>query len=153
MKKIDDLTFYTMLNVLQSGIWLLNDLETYLRPLNMSQARLSILLSIDNSTDGMISPKELAKTTGKSKPGITRIIDKLSEDGFISIEHSDVDGRRKKLCLTENGRELLGKIVPEYNLRIIKMSSNLSKEEKQILNKLLGKINFIEKDRTLWGAP
>ena len=150
MKKIDELTFYTMLNVLQSGIWLLNDLETYLRPLNMSQARLSVLLSIDNSSDGIISPKELAKITGKSRPGITRIIDKLSGDGFISMKHNHVDGRSKQLCLTKKGKGLLSKIIPEYNVRIMNMSSKLTNEEKRILNTLLGKINFLENDRTLW---
>ncbi len=139
-----------MLNVLKSGIWLLNDLETYLRPLNMSQARLSILLYIENSAEGIISPKDLAKLTGKSKPGITRMMDKLFENGFISIKQDDVDGRKKKLCLTKKGKELMGKIIPEYNLRIMEMSLNLTNEEKQTLNKLLGKINFLEKDKTLW---
>ena len=44
----------------------------------------------------------------------------------------------------------MGKIIPEYNLRIMEMSLNLTNEEKQTLNKLLGKINFLEKDKTLW---
>ncbi len=139
-----------MLNLLKSGIWLLNDLETYLRPLNMSQARLSILLYIENSSEGIISPKDLAKLTGKSKPGITRMMDKLFENGFISIKQDDVDGRKKKLCLTKKGKQLMGKIIPEYNLRIMEMSLNLTNEEKQTLNKLLGKIKFLEKDKTLW---
>ena len=139
-----------MLNLLKSGIWLLNDLETYLRPLNMSQARLSILLYIENSAEGIINPKDLAKLTGKSKPGITRMMDKLFENGFISIKQDDVDGRKKKLCLTKKGKQLMGKIIPEYNLRIMEMSLNLTNEEKQTLNKLLGKINFLEKDKTLW---
>ena len=95
-----------MLNLLKSGIWLLNDLETYLRPLNMSQARLSILLYIENSAEGIISPKDLAKLTGKSKPGITRMMDKLFENGFISIKQDDVDGRKKKLCLTKKESNL-----------------------------------------------
>lgn len=150
MEKLDDLTFNTMLNILQSGIWLLNDLETYLRPLNMSQARLSIMLTIQNSENGDINPNTIAKITGKSKAGITRTIIKLSEDGLISILPDNIDGRSKKLSLTAKGNEYLKKIIPEYNIRLIEMSSRFTNEDKKMLNILLSKINFLDNEKQLW---
>lgn len=150
MEKLDDLTFNTMLNILQSGIWLLNDLETYLRPLNMSQARLSIMLTIQNSENGDINPNTIAKITGKSKAGITRTIIKLSEDRLISIFPDNLDGRSKRLILTSKGKEYLNKIIPEYNKRLIEMSSRFSSEDKKMLNILLSKINFLDNEKQLW---
>ncbi len=150
MKKLDDLTFNTMLNVLQSGIWLLNDLETYLRPLGMSQARLTILLTIQNSEDGLVNPNTIAQITGKSKAGITRIMQKLSEDKLIVISKDNVDGRSKKLSLTKKALEYLDKIIPEYNERLLEMSSNFSSEDKKALNSLLNKINFLDAKKKLW---
>ena len=147
--KIDDMTFTAMYSVLQSGMWLLNDLETYLRPLKMSQAKLSILLAITASKEGIVSPHEIARITGKSRPGITRIIEKLSEEGFIAINRDYQDGRRKKLSLTVEGEDLLNRIIPEYNLRIINMSSKLTEQEKSQLIKILGKINFLDKEKRI----
>ena len=50
---MNDLTFSAMYAVLQSGMWLLNDLEAYLRPLGLSQARLTILLNLSAAKDGL----------------------------------------------------------------------------------------------------
>ena len=151
MGKLDDLTFNTMLSVLQSGMWLLNDLETYLRPLDMSQARLSILLAITETSDGIISPKDIARITGKSRPAITRTIDSLSERGLLSINRDFEDGRRKKLTLTVKGQELLNTLIPTYNQRILAMCSRFTEEEKLLLGKLLGKINFLHKKENSQG--
>lgn len=150
MKRLDDLTFNTMLNVLQSGIWLLNDFETYLRPFNMSQARFAILLTLQHSETGEINPNEMAKITGKSKAGIARIIQKLSEDNLIVTSKDSCDGRGKKISLTSKGSALLKDIIPDYNQRISDMGSNLSPDEKKTLNNLLNKINFLDKEKKLW---
>lgn len=149
MRKIDDLTFTAMYSVLQSGMWLLNDFESYLRPLDLSQARFTILLAINESVDGIISPNEIARITGKSRPAITRMIEKLSGNNLLSINKNFHDGRRKKLALTEKGQTLLNQIIPEYNRRVLAMSSGFTDEEKHQLIKLLGKINFLDKEKRI----
>ncbi len=146
---IDDLTFSTMYNIMQSGMWLLNDLEHYLRPFNMSHARLTVLLMLKESNRREIRPKDIAKITGKSKPAITRMVEKLLHDGLISIDQDELDGRVKKLSLTSEGNSLLKRIIPEYNKRIIKMSSSLSNNDKLQINTLLKKVNYLDDERTL----
>lgn len=146
---IDDLTFNAMYSVLQSGMWLLNDLETFLRPYDLSQARLSILLAIQESEEGNINPNVIAGITGKSRPAITRTIEKLSKDGLIAVEQDLADGRGKKLRLTAASEELLEEIVPEYNKRICEMSSSFSESDKEQLISLLKKINFLDKEKVL----
>ncbi len=140
VEKIDDLTFAALFQVLQSGMGLLNDLESYLRPLGMSQARLSLLLAITETEEGFVSPHEIAAITGKSRPGITRMIDKLEEDGLISVNRNYLDRRRKQLALTGRGEALLNRIVPEYNERLLALSAPFTDSEKRELIRLLGKI-------------
>ena len=144
---IDDLTFSTMYNIMQSGMWLLNDLENYLRPLNMSHARLTVLLMLKESNRREIRPKDIAKITGKSKPAITRMVEKLLHDGLISIDQDELDGRVKKLSLTGEGNSLLKRIVPEYNKRILKMSSSLSNYDKLQIKTLLKKVNYLDDEK------
>lgn len=147
--KLDDLTFSAMYNIMQSGMWILNDLETYLRPLGMSQARLTVLLMLQEESGRILKAKDIAKTTGKSRPAITRMIEKLSEEGLVLVDEDDIDGRVKRLMLSEAGMQLLEKIVPEYNERVRIMSAKLSIEDKQQLNILLGKISFFDAEKVL----
>ncbi len=115
----------------------------------MSQARLTVLLMLENSKDPMINPKDIARITGKSRPAVTRMIEKLSQDGLLSIHQDTFDGRSKMLRLTEVGKNVLQKIIPKYNARVIRMSSSLTDVEKQQINILLRKINFIDSKKVL----
>lgn len=146
---MDDLTFFSMYNVMQSGMWLLNDLESYLRKYDFSQARLVILLNLKESADGSINPAEIARITGKSRPAVSRMIEKLIADGLIISAINRMDGRSKKLKITEQGQEFLDKIIPEYNKRILAMAERLNTEEKKNLIRLLCKINFLDESKIL----
>ncbi len=149
MEKLDDLTFTAIFGILQSGMWLLNDLETYLKPFGLSQARLSILLAIEESADGMISPHEIAKITGKSRPGITRMIERLEKDGLLSIHLNTSDGRMKHLSMTLKGRGLLERINPEYSKHILEMGKQLTDNDKEQLITLLEKLDFLDAEKCL----
>ena len=146
---LDDLTFRSMYGVLQGGMWLLNDLENYLRPFNMSQGRLSILLSLQDSKDGMIHPAGIAALTGKSRPTVSKMISRLVEDNYVQYRSDDSDGRSKRSELTEKGRSLLGSIVPGYNQRVRQMVSNISAHEKRMLIQIISKIDFLDPEKVL----
>ncbi len=147
--ELDDLTFFSMLSLLQGGMWLLNDLENYLKPFGLSQGRLSILLEITESQGGIVSPGDLARQTGKSRPTVTRMIERLDKDGLITV-HSDNDDRRSKiLSLTDKATNLLEEVIPVYNERIRLMSVALNDGDKRQLMALISKIDFFDKDRII----
>jgi len=50
--------------------------------------------------------RELCCATGKDKPGITRIIDKLEQLGYVERIDDSIDRRMKLVQLTETGRAL-----------------------------------------------
>lgn len=141
-KAIDDLTFYSMLSILQGGMWLLNDLENYLDPYNLSHGRFSIMLAVLHSDGTPLSPSKLASDLGKSKPTITKMIDKLRDEELIVKTQSPTDKRERFLKLTHKGEELLNRIIPGYNERIIGMSASLSKLDKTALLDIISKIDF-----------
>ena len=148
-QELDNLTFYSMLSVLQGGMWLLNDIEEYLRPYDMSHGRFSILISILGSADGHRHPIELARVLGRSKPTIARMIDRLEKDGYVQIGMVPGDQRKKRLSLTESAYKLLADVVPDYNKRISIMGRGLSDEEKYQLMILVSKINFLDPLKTI----
>jgi DNA-binding MarR family transcriptional regulator len=146
---LDNLTFYSILGVLQSGMWLLNDIEEFLKQYNISHGRFSILLIILEKKEQPLQAKEVAQKLGKSRPTITNMINKLHKDGFITITHDKRDGRAKILSLTGKAVDFLNLCIPEYNKRIVAMSIDLSNEEKSQLMNILAKINFLDNTKKI----
>jgi len=147
--KLDDLTFNSMFAILQGGMWLLNDIEEYLRPFDMSQGRLSTLLSILDSTDGRIQPAEIALMTGKSRPTVSKMISRLVKDGYVRQLAHELDARGKRLEMTPKGKSLLESIVPGYDGRLRRMAKSLSSQDKREIIKLLAKIDFLDSKKNL----
>lgn len=50
---------------------------------------------------------DLARAVGVSAPSLTRLLDRLMEDGCVERRVSDADRRRVDVCLTEAGRRMV----------------------------------------------
>lgn len=146
---LDDVTFYSILGVLQGGMWLLNDIEEFLKQYNISHGRFSILLIILEAKDHPIQAKEIAQRLGKSKPTIKKMIDKLYQDNYITITQDKRDSRAKLLALTGKAVGFLNISIPEYNKRLTLMGAELSHDEKKQLMTLLAKINFLDPSKKI----
>jgi DNA-binding MarR family transcriptional regulator len=145
----DDLTFYSLLAVLQSGMWLLSDIENYLRRYKLSHGRFSILLSLVESAQSTLAGIELATILGVSKPTITRMLGRLIEDRYLTCTADESDRRRKKYLLTRKATTLLEKIIPGYLRRLGVISGNLSENDKHRLIEILSRMNFLDPRKTI----
>jgi len=142
--RVDDLTFYALLSVLQGGMWLLNDIEDFLKPYGISHGRFSILLALLQSADQALISREIAVLLGKSKPTVARMLERLASDGLIRLHGDSADGRKKRITLTAKATALLGRIVPAYNSRIASMSRDLTATDKRSLMRIIAKIDFLD---------
>ena len=140
----DDLNFYAMLGVLQSGMWLQSDIESYLGSYGLSQGRFSILLSLTNPEHNGLIGNELATQLGVAKPTIARMIQKLLDEDYLTFSSEPRDLRAKKYSLTRKAKDLLHRIIPGYLLRLRVMSAGLTDTDKQDLISLLSRINFLD---------
>lgn len=147
--RIDDLTFYSMLAVLQGGMWLLNDIEEFLKTYGISHGRFSILLALQQSTDEAMISREIAVILGKSKPTVARMLERLASDGLIRLHGDRTDGRKKRIGLTPKATALLGRIIPEYNKRIARMSRGLTAEDKRRLMRTIARIDFLDPSKAI----
>lgn len=140
--KVDDFTFETLLSIYSLGTEMQNDIERHLLKFNISHGRFSILLTMYKKLNEWISPSYLATELKKKKPTITGMIKKLQDEGLVVFINNNKDARGKLYKLSNKGYKLLGKIIPEYNNRIIKMGENLTNDEKKQLQNLLKKIKI-----------
>jgi len=145
----DEITFYSLLAVLQSGMWLLSDIERYLSRYKLSHGRFSILLSLVESAHSTLAGVELATILGVSKPTITRMIGRLVGDGYLTCSADESDLRRKKYLLTKKATTLLEKIVPGYLRRLGVISGTLTEIDKHRLVEILSRLNFLDPRKTI----
>lgn len=78
-----------------------------LLPFGLNYAELATIGMLRTSPpDLQCSPTELRSLVGQTSAGMTRILDKLEEEGFVRrIEHAE-DGRRVDIVLTPRGARI-----------------------------------------------
>lgn len=84
-------------------------LNERLRPLGLSQARWMVLLHLSKRGDGVVQ-KELAEWLGIEGPTLVRILDRMTEDGWIERRESPTDRRAKTVHLTQQSCAIIKQI-------------------------------------------
>jgi len=145
----DDLNFYSLVSIVQCGMWLQDDIEKYLSRYGLSYGRFSILLSILGSEARWLNGNEVAHVVGISKATVSKMVKKLLEEGLLEIKKENSDSRENEYYISTKGKKLLDKIIPGYLERMRIIGSNITIDEKKHLLKILNKVNFIGSKYTL----
>lgn len=85
-------------------------LNERLRPLGLSQSRWMVLLLLSKRGDGIMQ-KELAEWLSIECPTLVRLLDRMTEDGWIERRDSATDRRAKTVHLTEQAHAIISKIT------------------------------------------
>lgn len=117
--------------------------------MKMSDSEMLILYTICNEGNGCLL-SEVYKTSGISKQTINSAVRKLEKEEIVYLKN--VDGRSKKIFLTEKGQcEMQGKV-----LRIIELENTIfgswTEEEQELYVELTQRFesSFREKLKKLW---
>jgi len=84
-------------------------LDERLRPLGLSQARWMVLLNLSKRGDGVVQ-KELAEWLNIEGPTLVRLLDRMTEDGWIERRESAKDRRAKTVHLTKRACTIIKEI-------------------------------------------
>lgn len=108
-----------------------------------SQARFLVLILLSGHMPDCgcsRTPAELADMTCCTRATMTGIIDTLERDGMVRRAPSPEDRRMMRVTITDSGRNVLERIMPENFARISRFMGVLDDQEKRTLIQLLGKI-------------
>ena len=97
-----------------------------------------LMTQIDQKPD--VSQVELAELLFKDVASITRMIELLVIEGFVTREENKNDRRKKDLKITKKGKKILDLAKPIIIKNRETAQKNLSEEEKETLFILLNKI-------------
>lgn len=115
------------------------DLHNKLVDSDITWPQFHALYHIGEDEEG-ISANELAKKLNCNASNMTGLIDRMIENNWVYREQSGQDRRVWFIKLTDEGKELREKLIPEHHRNIENYMSVLSDEELTTLKRLLEKL-------------
>lgn len=94
------------------------------------------------------SQKEIAASTYKDTPTLTRIIDLMTDKGLVERRIHKEDRRKFGIYLTDNGRKMVDKVIPLESLIRQKGLEGMDEKELKGLQTMLSNLfeNFEEEE-------
>ena len=108
----------------------------HLRCWNISIAQFDVLAKV-GAAEGL-TQQELANSLLVTKGNVCQLLDRMESSGLLVRKQ---DGRANRIYLTEQGRTLRDKVVPEHERLISELFSGLTPEERRQLVRLLRKLD------------
>lgn len=96
---------------------------------NVSLSSFEVLLFLQDAPERKMQMSELADSVLLTRSGLTRLVDRLEAQGYITRQQSDVDGRSLFAVITPEGRRVTKKIRRTANAWILELFRELSEED------------------------
>jgi MarR family transcriptional regulator for hemolysin len=114
-------------------------LDERLRPLGLSQARWIILLQLSRHGDG-VAQKTLAERVGIEGPTLVRLLDRMTEDGWLERRESEADRRCKTVHMTDKARDVIEEIRKVATALRTELLAGTKPEELETMLRILQQI-------------
>jgi DNA-binding MarR family transcriptional regulator len=102
---------------------------------------MNILMILNLGEGKGYKQQELSSLLLVSRANMTKVIDGMEKRGFVTRSASQEDRRAKFIKLTATGKDLANRIIPIQNEKSVQATASLSRNEINILNKLLEKLS------------
>jgi DNA-binding MarR family transcriptional regulator len=134
------------LNLFISSNYLRSKIDNLCNDFKITHAQFNVLRILKGAHPGGYPRGEIIKRMVEPAPDVTRLIDRLVDDGLVERFLSDEDRRLSMASITKKGISLLTKINPKVDELLVEYSSSLSKSEKETVSNILEKLYAKEID-------
>ncbi len=107
--------------------------EQQIRPFGLAEAEFRVLTTLFSQPDGVAHPGQLCTKTSQSAANMSRISDALVARGLITRVPSTHDRRKTVMHITEQGEELVSRLLPTLFDPLREMFKDLSADEERQL--------------------
>lgn len=83
---------------------------------------------------------ELSEKLNITRPSVTALVDRMASAGLVERFSNKEDRRSIKAIITNRGKEIMDNVIPNDKIFRLSVLDFLTEEEKQLLNKLIMKI-------------
>ena len=102
-----------------------------------SLSRFDVMAHLDLAGEEGLSTSALAGKLLASKGNITRLLDRMGQDGLIIRHQHSTDRRVHNICLSKKGAEMFSEMAPDHERWIHEILSVLDSREQAELVRLL----------------
>src|SRR5580692_3833020 len=107
--------------------------EQKIRPFGLAEAEFRVLTTLFSQPEGTAHPSDLCTRAAQSPANMSRICDALASRDLITRVPSAHDRRRMVLRITEQGEELVRRLLPKMFVSLRGMLSGFSESEQSLL--------------------
>ena len=108
-------------------------LEHEIRPFGLNEAEFRVLTTLFSQPDGVAHPTDLCSKTSQSPANMSRISDALVSRDLITRLSSLRDRRKMVLRITEQGEDLVRRLLPLLFVPLRDLFKDFSDEDQQRL--------------------
>lgn len=129
-------------NLLQVSTCVIREFDRRLdREHRISAREFDVLINLDNAPDRRLRMTELANAAMLSSGGLTRLVGRLEERGFVRRDQDTVDARAFHAKLTDTGRVLLAEARVTHDAVIHDLfGAHLSATEVDAMTRALARV-------------
>jgi MarR family transcriptional regulator, negative regulator of the multidrug operon emrRAB len=111
--------------------------EQQIRPFGLAEAEFRVLTTLFSQPDGVAHPSDLCARAAQSPANMSRICDALVSRDLITRVLSAHDRRRMVLRITEQGEELVRRLLPVMFVPLRRMFAEFPQaEQRQLISQL-----------------
>jgi len=114
------------------------EFEGQVRAAGLSSIEWRVLATMHDG--GRLTVSQLAHEVLSKQPTVTKLLQRMSEQGWVALQADPADQRRTLVAATPAGRRLVRPLVTKARAHESAMLSTLAASEQVALKKLLGKI-------------
>ncbi|GAA4277695.1 MarR family transcriptional regulator [Aquimarina mytili] len=129
-----------IVNLLYTENWVMDKINIELKAYDISLQQFNVLRILQGQKDKPANLSTIQERMVSKMSNTTRLVDKLINKGYAKRITCKSNRRKVEISITEEGKNFLKKVSPimaDFENRITK---NLSKEDLNLLNKLLNKL-------------
>jgi len=141
-KETDRKSSYMGLLMLWLGDNTLDLMDMDLSEFGITESKLDLLLLLLLHEDRpFVTPSAIADRLGIRRASVTALLDWLEKRAWIVREKSEHDRRMIHVSITQEGRELVDRVLPTFWATCASLLSDLDEEERAVFEKILVKLN------------
>ena len=122
----------------QANHALYKEFDEHVRAAGLSSIEWRVLATLHDGEPLTVS--QLAHEVLSKQPTVTKLVQRMSEQGWVELQADPADQRRTLVAVTPAGRRLVKPLISKAREHETAMLRTLAASEKAALKKLLGKL-------------
>lgn len=128
------------LNVIFTGAWMSEKMNSLLKPFGISEQQYNILRILRGQKGASLNLQDISCRMVHKMSNTTRLVEKLRLKDYVERNVCEDNRRKVQISITKNGLQFVEKISAEIEIHTSNTAKKITKEEAKTLAMLLDKI-------------